>query len=340
MFSQAPAFWSKPDWRVAALSPVALVYGAVARRRLVTAARRQVELPVLCVGNFTVGGSGKTPVVIALALEAGRMGLKPGILSRGHGGRARKPLLVEPERDGAELVGDEPLLLARHAPVAVTPDRTAGARLLEEQGCDFVIMDDGFQSAHIHMDFALLVVDAAHGVGNGRVLPAGPLRAQIVDQLRYADAVLRLGDGHAADEVVRAASRAGRPVYDAALAPRTPDRFAGKRVLAFAGIGHPEKFFVTLRGIGADIVEARSFPDHHAFKEEEIRDLLTTARDQGLALVTTSKDAVRLGEGPASVEIRQVLEVVEVEVDFASSETPRRIISQTLEAWRRRKSSL
>jgi tetraacyldisaccharide 4'-kinase len=340
VFSQAPAFWSESDWRVAALSPLAVVYGAVARRRLVTAPRKQVDLPVLCVGNLTVGGSGKTPVAIALALEAGRMGLKPGILSRGHGGRVRKPLLVEPDRDSAELVGDEPLLLARHSPVAVTPDRAAGARLLEEQGCDFVIMDDGFQSAQIHMDFALLVLDAAHGVGNGWVFPAGPLRARIVDQLRHADAILRLGEGHAADGIVRAASRAGKPVHDAALAPRAPDRFAGKRVLAFAGIGQPEKFFATLRGIGADLVEARSFPDHHVFKEEEIRDLLATVRDQGLALVTTSKDAVRLGEGPASVEIRQALEVLEVEVDFASSETPRRMISQTLEAWRRRKSSL
>ena len=340
MSFDAPRFWWRPPgWQAAALFPLAAIYGAVARNRLVNAPRAPVDLPVLCVGNFTVGGSGKTPVAIALAARAREMGLKPGFLSRGHGGSSSAPCIVNAAADSARDVGDEPLLLAAHAPVAVSPDRAAAARLLGERGCDFIIMDDGFQSARIRIDHALLVVDARHGVGNGRVIPAGPLRASVADQLRYADAVLRMGEGRAADPVLQAASRAGKPVFGAVSRPRDAARFAGRRVLAFAGIGHPDKFFETLRQAGADVVVARPFPDHHFYTTDELRGLADMARAQGLGLVTTAKDAARLTGGKVPPDILGMIEVLEIDAVFEGDRTAERIIEDTLDAWRKRQGS-
>jgi len=336
--SEAPPFWwEKPDWRAAMLAPLALAYGLVAGRRMKSARRRKIDAPVLCVGNFTVGGSGKTPVAIALAREAQRMGLSPGFLSRGHGGSFSGVHVVDPGHDGARLVGDEPLLLARQAPTAVSRDRAAGAeRLMAKHGCDFLIMDDGFQSAHLHMDLALLVVDARHGLGNGRVIPAGPLRARIGDQLLFADAVLNMGEGTAADALVRRAARAGRPIYQAQAFPVGAERFAGRRFLAFAGIGHPEKFFDTIAAAGGTVVKSRAFPDHHFYAEDELAELAETARREGLTLLTTAKDAARLRhEAPGGG--LDGLEVLEIDTAFDPPHVPRLLVEQTLDAWHQRR---
>ncbi|MFK0687551.1 tetraacyldisaccharide 4'-kinase [Mesorhizobium sp. IMUNJ 23033] len=339
MTSEAPPFWwEKPDWRVLALSPLSAAYAIVAGRRMRRAPREKVEAPVLCVGNFTVGGTGKTPVAIALARQAKRMQLNPGFLSRGHGGSFAQPHLVDPHHDAAKHVGDEPLLLAEHAPVAVTPNRAAGARLLiEKHGCDFLIMDDGFQSARIHIDFALVVVDTRYGIGNGRVIPGGPLRANIVDQLVFTSALLKMGEGTAADAVVRQAARAGRPIFEAHTLPRGKERFAGKRFLAFAGIGHPEKFFDTLRAAGGEVALSRAFPDHHFYGEDELAELAGTARREGLRLVTTAKDAARLRHGTALAGFLDQLDVLEIDTVFELDHVPERIIDETLDAWRQRK---
>jgi tetraacyldisaccharide 4'-kinase len=338
LISESPSFWwEQADWRATALSPLSVLYAAAARRRLVGARREKIDLPVLCVGNFTVGGSGKTPVAIALARQASAMRLTPGFLSRGHGGSSSTPRIVDTVLEDARHVGDEPLLLAAHAPVAITPDRAAGARLLAAQGCDFLIMDDGFQSARIHIDYALLVVDARHGVGNGRVLPAGPLRARLVDQLRHADGVLRMGEGTAADTVIRQASRAGKAVFEASSLPRNPARFTGRRFLAFAGIGHPDKFFETLGQTGGEVVVARPFPDHHFYKRQELSDLMTEARTQNLSLVTTAKDAARLSEELLPAGFRTSTEILEIDAVFEMEAMPRRIIEDTLRAWRKRR---
>lgn len=338
MASEAPPFWwGRPDWRAYALYPLSAAYGAIARRRLVAARREPVALPVLCVGNFTVGGAGKTPVAIAVAREARRMGLVPGFLSRGHGGGFSSPQLVDPHRDSARHVGDEPLLLAEHGAVAVTPNRVAGARLLAGRGCDFLIMDDGFQSARIHIDYALLVVDAWRGLGNGHVIPGGPLRAPLVDQLRFADAILKVGDGDAADLAVRMAARANKPIFGAWTRPRNGKSFAGRRFLAFAGIGNPGKFFETLRETGAEVVLTRAFPDHHPFTREDFADLSAAAAADGLDLATTEKDAVRLRHGTAAdQEFLARLSILEIEVEFEAEGMAGRIIEQTLAAWRGR----
>lgn len=336
--SEAPPFWwEQPDWRAYALYPISAIYGAVARHRMVSARREPIALPVLCVGNFTVGGTGKTPVAIALAKQAARVGRKPGFLSRGHGGSFSEPRIVDPSLDSARQVGDEPLLLAEEAPVAVTPNRVAGARLLIDRGCDFLIMDDGFQSARIHIDYALLVVDGRRGLGNGHVIPGGPMRAPLLAQLRMADALLTMGEGEAADPVVRMASRANKPVFQAFARPRRPETFAGRRFLAFAGIGDPQKFFDTVRASGGDVVQSRAFPDHHAFTEEDFSELARAAENEGLEPITTAKDAVRLRHATAAAQtFLQKVVVLEIDAVFDNGYAPERIISDTLAAWRRR----
>lgn len=339
MVSEAPPFWwKKADLRAWMLYPLSAAYAAIARRRLQGAPREEVDIPVLCVGNLTVGGSGKTPVAIALARQASAMGLKPGILSRGHGGAVTKPHLVDPHHDVARHVGDEPLLLARAAPVAVTPDRAAGARLLAAEGCDIVIMDDGFQSARIRIDYALIVVDANRGIGNGHVIPGGPLRGWVVDQMRYADAVLKLGEGEGADTVLRQAAKAGRAFFEARVAPQRCPAIENKKCLAFAGIGDPDKFFGTVAALGGDIVVEKSFGDHRFYTDFDAQDLMATADAKRLELVTTAKDAVRLDHGGGALdELRRRTHVVEIEVEFDVAGAPRAIIEQTVDAWRRRR---
>jgi tetraacyldisaccharide 4'-kinase len=222
--------------------------------------------------------------------------------------------------------------------VAVTPNRAAGARLLlEKHGCDFLIMDDGFQSARIHIDYALVVVDARYGIGNGRVIPGGPLRANIVDQLVFTSGLLKMGEGTAADAVVRQAARAGRPIFEARTEPGNKERFAGRRFLAFAGIGHPEKFFDTVREAGGEVALTRSFPDHHFYGDDELAELAATARKNGLALVTTAKDAARLRHGAAPPDFLGQLDVLEIDTVFELDHVPERIIDETLDAWRQRK---
>lgn len=334
MTSEAPPFWwEKPDWRAWSLMPLSALYGFVAARRMAMAPREAMPAPVLCVGNFTVGGAGKTPAAIALAAAARAAGRTPGILSRGHGGGLSAPHLVDPEHDTARHVGDEPLLLARAAPVAVTPDRAAGARLLIDRGCDFLIMDDGFQSARIHIDHALVVVDARRGLGNGHTIPAGPMRAPLGAQMRHADALLVVGEGEAASAAVRRAARAGRPVHHATMITRNPEAVAGRRVLAFAGIGDPAKFFDTVKAAGAALAATRAFGDHHAFSDAEIRDLKEEAETSGLDLVTTAKDAARLSTGSAAGrELAPRLIVIEIELAFEPPDAPARIIADTLAA--------
>lgn len=302
-----------------------------------SARREKMDAPVLCVGNFTVGGTGKTPIAIALARQAKRMQLVPGFLSRGHGGSFAEPHVVDTHHDSAKHVGDEPLLLAEHALVAVSANRAAGARLLIERGCNFLIMDDGFQSARIHIDYALIVVDARFGLGNGHVIPGGPMRARLIDQLRFADAILKMGEGERADPIVRQAARAGKPVFSATARPRGKKAFAGRRFLAFAGIGHPEKFFDTVGKAGGTVVLAHAFADHHFYLPDELDDLVAAADAGELELLTTSKDAARLRHGAASPEFLERLNVLEIDAVFDIELSAERIVDETLDAWRRRK---
>ncbi|MDN2579461.1 tetraacyldisaccharide 4'-kinase [Aquibium sp. ELW1220] len=339
MTSEAPPFWwEDPDWRAWALWPVSTVYGLVAARRMISARRERLDVPVFCVGNFTVGGAGKTPTVVALAEQARRMGLRPGVLSRGYGGSFAEPHLVDLHHDTARHVGDEPLLIAQHAPVAVSPDRAAGARILIGLGCDFLIMDDGFQSAHIHFDQSLLVIDARRGLGNGHVVPGGPMRAPLVSQIRFADAVLAVGSGEGAADAIRKAARAGRPAYRARVKPRDAGAIAGRRLIAFAGIGDPTKFFATVEEAGGSIASRRVFGDHHPFTDGEIAELSREADSAGLDLVTTEKDAMRLRSGTAAARaLAERTLTLPIDLVFDEPVVPQRLIESAIGAFEKRR---
>lgn len=338
MASEAPPFWwEKPDWRAWALMPFSAIYGFVARWRMERANPDSIALPVLCVGNLTVGGGGKTPTCVALIHAARKLKLKPGVVSRGYGGTVSSARLVDADHDLAAHVGDEPLLIAQHAPVAVSSNRLEAAKLLQNQGVDFIILDDGFQSMRLRTDFNLVVVDARRGIGNGHIIPGGPLRAPLLPQIGLASAVLRLGDGEAADAVVRMAARAGKAIHVAKTLPARKIELKGKRVFAFAGIADPEKFYDSLAAAGAHISLSRNWPDHHFFEDDELAEILHTAEAGELTLVTTEKDAMRLLRG--SEAARRVLEklvVFKVEVQFDQPDAPKYIIEQAVENFKRR----
>ncbi len=308
-----PGFWWRPRaWPSLVLAPFAWIYGVIAALRL----RQQGEdvgVPVICVGNYTVGGAGKTPTVMALVELLRAEGQQPFVLSRGYRGTLQGPVLVNAAKHSAVEVGDEPLLLAAAAPVVVSADRVAGARLAVEHGAGVIVMDDGFQNPSLVKQLSLVVVDAVRGIGNGAVFPAGPLRAPIADQLERTNALVVVGEGVAADDVASTVSRRGTPVLRAQLVPHPADvaSLKGKRVLAFAGIGRPDKFFATLCACGINVAATRSFADHHAYSKTDLTALRAKAHQEGLTLVTTSKDLARLGAAAAGIRVLKVALVFE-----------------------------
>ncbi|KQV43746.1 MULTISPECIES: tetraacyldisaccharide 4'-kinase [unclassified Rhizobium] len=338
MVSEAPPFWwTETDWRAHALSPVAWMYGRIAGMRMERARRASIPVPVICVGNFTVGGAGKTPTAIGLARAAKAKGLKPGFLSRGYGGSLDVTTVVDPAHHRARDVGDEPLLLAAEALTVICRKRVEGARRLAAEGVNLIIMDDGFQSARLHFDYSLLVIDSRRGIGNGHLVPSGPVRAPLAIQMRHASALLKIGDGEKADALIRSAARAGKGIFEADVVPVGNPVGEGRPVLAWAGIADPQKFFRTLGEIGVEIGEKRVFPDHHHFSEDEIADLLDDAAAHGLKLVTTAKDKVRLepGHGRAG-ELAEASAVVDVEIRFDDPSAPAKIIDAAINAARLR----
>jgi tetraacyldisaccharide 4'-kinase len=291
-----PAFWYRPSSLTSLLlTPLGLLYGAVAARRLMRPGL-DAGVPVLCIGNYHVGGAGKTPTVLALARLLRDLGETPVVLSRGYRGRLRGPVKVDPERHVAGDVGDEPLMLARMVPVVVARDRVNGVALARSQGASVILMDDGFQNPAIAKDASLIVIDGSRGLGNGYVFPAGPLRAPLRPQLDRSDALIVVGDGTAAVPVATAIAAQGKPVLSAQLRADAASlaSLRGKRALAFAGIGDPLRFFRTLRAGGVDVVHERAFADHHPFSQTEIEALITEAKRDALTLVTTEKDLARL----------------------------------------------
>ncbi|SPJ23469.1 tetraacyldisaccharide 4'-kinase [Palleronia abyssalis] len=313
---RAPKFWFRPadapGFAARALSPLGHLYATATAARLRKSGLR-LPVPVICVGNLNVGGTGKTPTVIALLQMLADRGAAPHVVSRGYGGTLKGPHLVDPRRDTAADVGDEPLIVANFAPVHVSRDRAAAAKAAVEGGADVIVMDDGFQNPALRKDLSILVVDAETGFGNGRVVPAGPLREGVSAGMGRADLLLSIGSANA-QQGFDAAWGAQIPCARATgrLSPiRTGMPWDGLRVLAFAGIGRPQKFFDTLNGVGANVVAARSFDDHQVYSDTILARLTREAREANAQLVTTEKDAVRL---PAS--FRPSVLTVPVRLEF------------------------
>lgn len=311
--------------------PLAAVYGAIAGHRL---QRKGFDagIPVFCVGNYHVGGAGKTPTVLALVKLLRDLGETPVVLSRGYGGRLRGPVMVDQGRHAAADVGDEPLMLARAVPVAVARDRIDGVALARSQGATVIVMDDGFQNPAIAKDASLIVIDAQRGLGNACVFPAGPLRAPLPPQIARTDALIVVGGGAAAAAVAAAVAAQGKPVMSAQLKADDASvaSLNGKRVLAFAGIGDPVRFFRTLRASGVEVVRERVFADHHPFSQGEIETLIAEARRDALTLVTTEKDLARLRGREGFADWAREIVPFAVSLEFDRAADVRKLVSERL----------
>lgn len=290
-----PLFWYQPSHLLGfALAPLGALYGLATAMRVRRAPTVLADVPVICIGNINAGGTGKTPTTIAVAQRLSEMGHVPHIVSRGYGGSLTGPVQVDPSTHTADNVGDEPLLLSAFAPTWVAKDRGAGVQAAQDAGASVILLDDGFQNPSVRKDLSIVVVDAVKGFGNGRAMPAGPLREPAAAGLKRADALLVIGPSRARDT----------------FQPDLPDRcvrldgqldplptglpWGGVPVLAFAGIGHPEKFFATLRDLGANVIRAEALDDHQPLTDQLLLRLEAEAKARGLHMVTTEKDAVRL----------------------------------------------
>ncbi len=334
-----PAFWYRPaSWTSRLLLPLGALYGALAAYRL---QRKGIDagIPVLCVGNYHVGGAGKTPTVLALVQVLRDLGETPVVLSRGYGGRLRGPVMVDADRHVAADVGDEPLMLSKSVPVAVARERVGGLALARSTGATVIVMDDGFQNPAIAKDAALIVIDGQRGLGNACVFPAGPLRAPLGPQLLCTEALIVVGEGKAADGVAAAIMGRGKPVFTAHLKADEASLalLGGKRVLAFAGIGDPDRFFRTLGDNGVEVVGRQAFADHHPFTRGEIDLLLADAKRSGLTLVTTEKDMARLRVAGGLPSWAMDIVPFEVKLEFDDAQGFLKFVSQQLHWARNRK---
>ncbi len=323
---KTPAFWlaGKGGLVASLLSPLSWAYRAgAAIKKSTGSVPWRTSVPVICVGNVTAGGAGKTPIALDIAERIREHGFNPHFLTRGYGGKFSGPLRVEPETHTASDVGDEALLLARRQPTWIGSDSAATAIMALEAGASVLVMDDGVQNFSLAKDLSLLVFDGGFGIGNGRLLPAGPLREPLKNALARAQGVVSIG----ADNTDALAGFSPLiPRLTAHLRPVLKGQeMKGRRVLPFAGIGHPKKFFDTLRDYGADIAETIAFADHHPYSPNEMTQLRSRADELNAGLITTEKDAVRLS--PTDLEN---IEILTITVEWEDESTLEALLASTL----------
>jgi len=306
MILKTPSFWYRGTWISRALSPLSCIYRAVHTLNQKSKTPYRSNLPVICIGNVVTGGSGKTPAVLALLDLIQKHGLfqNPVILTRGYGGNLKGPTYVDPQKHSYKDVGDEALLLAGHAPVIVSADRAAGAKLAELGGADLILMDDGLQNPGLEKTLAFLTVNTTTGFGNGRLLPAGPLREPLQDAFAKIQAVIQIGDDAALP------LPANKPALKSRIDPVT-DIDKTKNYVAFAGLGTPEKFKTTLEENGAMLKDWYAYPDHHPYAESDLEKLEKAAKTHNARLITTEKDFVRLPEA-----FKQQVDVFKIRLIF------------------------
>ncbi len=321
-----PGWWygAADAWQARALAPVGALVGHLAARRLARTTPYRARLPVICVGNFTAGGTGKTPLALHIVAHLQRLGRVPVCLTRGYGGRIAGPHLVDLEHDIARQTGDEPLLLARRGPTVIARDRAAGARFIEtlaiEPAPDVIVMDDGLQNPALAKSLTIAVVDGQRGFGNGRVLPAGPLRAPLDMQLPLAEVIVVNGGADGSEGEIAAWLRSNftGPVLSAGVRPVPPvDWLTERPLVAYCGIGAPKRFFGLLASLGGTIVGRRAFPDHHAFTQRDAGQLLALAKQHDARLVTTEKDLIRLHRARGVLgELQSASRTLAISVEF------------------------
>ena len=293
-----PNWWQKENGSLLPkyLAPLGHLYGQIVSSRFRYTKPYKCKHPILCVGNFTLGGTGKTPISIKLMELLTKEGWTPSFLSRGYGGSQKGPLLVDQNDHSASEVGDEPLLLAEHGPTVIAKTRREGAWLLEQRKTDLIIMDDGFQNPTLAKTLSILSLDSAVGLGNERIFPAGPLRAPLNFQLAAADAIIITGSSkNQLKETLKTKHNFNKPIFSGEVKPNTDiDWVREKPILAYAGIARPEKLFKSLEQVGGQVIRRTPFPDHYQFKAKDAEQLIKLAIKDDLQLITTEKDMVRI----------------------------------------------
>lgn len=305
---RTPNFWQKDNLVSKILAPLGELYALGTKLRLHYKKSKRVNIPVICIGNLTAGGTGKTPTAISLALILQSAGLYPNFISRGYHGTLQN-VQVNPSQHTPQQVGDEPLLLAQIAPTFINADRYLGALMAQKNSAECILMDDGFQNPSLHKDLSFLVIDGSIGFGNQKCIPAGPLREHVTDGIKRAQAALIIGE-----DIHQISSKLGIPCFFGTIVPERPN-IKNNRIIAFAGIGRPQKFYTSLQELGLEIIKTFDFPDHHYYTIEELQKILKEASIHQAEVITTAKDFVKI-----PLQLQPQFKALEIKIQWEKPE--------------------